>query len=152
MEKTRNNSIFKILLVLCLSFTLLLSQTGRLHMHLEHNDHTETSAAAFNAHVVDIHPELTLHDFELTNHHNGYQHSHSTIAVDVSTDKLLKKINLLDPLVLILLFIGFFLYLPRLRSVGRQTPGNIFFSRCYYLLQPPLRRPSRKINSGSRYG
>jgi len=141
MEKVHNNSMFKYLLVLCISITLLLSQVDRLHMHIEHDDHSMSSGHAFNAHIVGIHPESTLHDFDLTNHHGEHQNNHSAVAIDVSADKLPKKTNLLDPLVLALLFIVLFLTVHRLRRVTRQKLCKISFTSCYCSIQPPLRAP-----------
>jgi len=138
MEKTHKNAMFKYLLVLCLSITLLLSQAEGLHMHLEHDDHSMSSDSAHN---VGVHPQSTVHDFDLTNHHDEHQSDHSAVAIDVSTDKLAKKTNLLDPLVIVVLFAIFFLASPLLRSVGRRRSGRISFISCYYLLQPPLRAP-----------
>ncbi len=144
MEKVHNNSMFKYLLVLCLSFTLLLSQVDRWHMHLEHDDHAVSSGHDFDAHIVAAHPESTLHDFGLTNHHDGHQDNHSAVAVDVSTDKLLMRTNLLNSLVLIIFFMMLFQITPRLRNVSRWTLCNIPITSCYYLLRPPLRAPPIK--------
>ncbi len=134
-----NNSVFKYLLVFCLSIALLLAQTGKLHMHLEHDDHSGSSA-----HVVGVHPESTLHDFDLTNHHDGHPADHSADAVDVSPDKLLKNITYLNPFVVILLFMGLFLRIPRRTCVTRQKLYRILYPPCHYLFQPPLRAPPVK--------
>jgi len=139
MEKCHNNSMFKTLLVLCLSITLLLSQADRLHIHIEHNDHSMSSE-----HVAGVHPESTLHDVDMTHHHDNHQDEHSTVTVDVSADKIWKKANLLDSLLLIFLFIGVLLTIPRLTRVFRQTFYKIPITSCYYLLQPPLRAPPVK--------
>jgi hypothetical protein len=136
MEKNHNHSKFKYLLILCISISLLLSQADRLHMHLEHDDHSMSSG-----HIVGVHPESTVHDFGLTSHHGEHQDNHSAVAIDVSADKLPKKTNSLDPLSLILLFIVFFLTIPRLKRVTRQKLCKISFISCCYLLQPPLRAP-----------
>jgi len=122
MGKDYNNSIFKYLLVLCLGIALSLAQAGKLHMHLVHDDHSGSSA-----HVVDVHPESTLHDFDLTNHHHGHPADHSADAVDVSPDKLLKSTNFLNSFVVILLSIGLLLCIPRRTSVSRQKFYKILF-------------------------
>ncbi len=139
MAKIHNNSTFKYLLVLCLSFTLLLSQADRLHMHLVHDDHSVSSG-----HIIGVHPESTLHDFDLTNHHGEHQDNHSAVAIDISIDQLAKKANLLDLLAIALLFIVLFLITPRLRRVSKQKLCKVPVSSCYYLLQPPLRAPPVK--------
>jgi len=138
MGKYHHNSIFQYLLVLCLSLVLLLAQTNRLHMHLEHDSHSDTSG-----HVVDVHSASMLHDFELT-HHDGLNNDHHPAAIDVSSDNLITKSNLLNPLVLILLFAGLFLALPRLVCRLRHSSYKILFTLRYYLLHPPLRAPPAK--------
>ncbi len=135
MGENHNNPIFKYLLLLCLSITLLLAQTDKLHMHFEHDDHSGSAA-----HVIGVHSESTLHDFDLTNHHDD----HSTVAVDMSPDTLLKNTGLLNPLVIILLVLGFFLCISRRTRVSRQKIYKILFPPCYYLFQPPLRAPPVK--------
>lgn len=136
MGKVHNNSIFKYSLVLCLSAALLLAQAGKLHMHLEHDDHSGSSA-----HVVDIHPFWTLHDFDLTNNPDEHPDDHSTAAVDVSPDTFLKNTNLLNPLIVIIFFVGLLLCIPRRTSVSRQKFDKTFFPPSYYLFQPPPRAP-----------
>ncbi len=126
------------MLVLCLSVTLLLSQVVGLHMHLEHDGHSMSSESA---HIVGVHPQSTVHDFDLTNHHGEHQSDHSAVAIDVNTDKLVKKTSLLGPLGIVLLFVILFLANPRLRRLRRQWSGRTSFTSCYYLLQPPLRAP-----------
>jgi len=141
MVKLHNNSMLKILLILCFGFTLLLSQASKMHMHLELDNHAISSGHGHaNTHVAGIHPESTPHDFNLTNHQNN----HSTSAVDISAEKLQNKTNLLNLLVLIWLFFCLFLYSPRLRSVARLALSIIPFTSRYYLLQPPLRAPPIK--------
>lgn len=135
--KTRiNNSILKQLLILCLSFALILSQANRLHIHPGHDEHS----SAASGHIVDVHTSSILHDFELTGHHTD-QH---TAAIDVSPDNLINKANSLNPLVLILLFIGLFLYICRQLYQLWQRPYKILFTPCYYLIKPPLRAPPVK--------
>lgn len=130
MGKVHKKSIFKYLLILCLSVTLLLSQAEGVHMHLEHS---MSSGAVLNVHVVGVHPKLTVHDFDLTNHHGKHQDNHSAVAIDVGTDKLVNKTNLLDPLAIVLLFIILFLATPRPRRVTRQKLCRISVTSCYYL-------------------
>ena len=141
MQKNANNPIFQYLLILCLSLALLLAQTNRLHMHLEHDDHSDTSGHAVDGHVVDVHAASILHDFDLTHHEGFLDGDHHPVAIDVSPDNLIQKTNLLNPLVLILLFIGFLLILPRLVCRIRQRPYIKRFTSRYYLFQPPLRAP-----------
>jgi len=136
MEKYRNNQVFRYLLVLCISLALVLSQSNRLHMHLEHDDHSSVASA----HIVDVHASTLVHDLNLVDHHDD----HHSAAIDVSPDNLVKKTNSLNPLVLILLLIGFFIYLPRLICLSRQKTYQILFISCSYLFHPPLRAPPIK--------
>jgi hypothetical protein len=138
MGKIHNNSIFKYLLVFCLSIALLLVQEGRLHMHLTHDDHSGSST-----HVIDVHPESTPHDVGLTHHHDVYSDEHSAVAVDVSTE-LLKNSSLQNPLVVILLFLGLFLCIPRQTRALRKNLYKTLISSHYYLFQPPPRAPPAK--------
>ena len=136
MENDHNNSVLRYLLVLCLSLALILSQASRLHMHVQHDDHSSVASG----HVVNVHTATLLHDLNLTDHHGD----HHVAAIDVSTDNLVKKTNSLNPLVLILLCIGLFLYLPHLISLPRQRRFQTLFTYCYYLFNPPLRAPPVK--------
>lgn len=136
MEKSQNSPILYYLLVLCLSLALILSQTNRLHMHLQHDDY----ASAASAHIVDVHTTTIQHDMDLAGHHND----HHVAAIDINTDNLVKKINSLNPLVMILLVIGFLLYRPRLISLHRPGLYQTLITPCYYLLHPPLRAPPIK--------
>jgi len=137
MEKYHNNPALQYLFILCLGLALILSQTNRLHMHLQHDDHSSVASG----HIVGVHTTTTLHDVDLTDHHDGNHHS---TAIDISPDNLIKKTNILNPLVLILLFIGLFLYLPRLICLPRQRRYKTQFIPCNYLLHPPLRAPPVK--------
>lgn len=136
MEKYQNNPISHYLLVLCLSLALILSQTNRLHMHLQHDDHSSVASG----HIVDVHTTTIQHDMDLADRHND----HHTAAIDINTDNLVKKTHSLNPLVLILFVIGLFLYLPRLISLPRSRSYQTLFISCYYLLHPPLRAPPVK--------
>jgi len=130
MGKTYNNSIFQYMFILYLCIVLLMAQASGLHMHVQHDDHSSSASE----HIVDIHTAST--------HHHGAQDDHHPAAIDISQDYLVKKTSLLDPLVLIIFFIGLFLFIPRLRHISSQwryKPPNV--NPCYYLLQPPLRAP-----------
>jgi len=105
-------------------------------MHLEHDDHSDASG-----HVVDVHTASILHDFDLTHHDGFLGDDHHPVAIDVSPDNLIQKTNLLNPLILILLFIGLLLILPRMVCRLSQRPYIKRFTSRYYLFQPPLRAP-----------
>lgn len=106
-------------------------------MHVQHDDHS----SATSGHIVDIHTASTHHD-DIDTHHEVAQDEHHPAAINISQDYLVKKTSLLDPLALMIFFIGLFLFVPRLRRISSQwrykSPA---FNPCYYLLQPPLRAP-----------
>lgn len=133
MDKYPDNSIFQYLLVMCFSLALILSQTSRLHMHFQHDDHSSVTSA----HIVDVHTISTLHNFDLIDQHED----HHSAAIDINSDNLIKKTNLLNPLLLIILFIGIFLYIPRFACLSRHKLYKTLFISCSYLLQPPPRAP-----------
>ena len=138
MGKTYNNPIFEYMFILYLCITLLIAQASGLHIHVQHDDHSSSASG----HIVDIHTASTHHDDIVTHHHEGAQDDHHPAAIDISQDYLVKKTSLLDPLALIIFFIGLFLLTPQLRRIGSQwryKPPTI--NPCYYLLQPPLRAP-----------
>jgi len=140
MGKKPNNAVFQYLLILCLSIALVLSQTNRLHMHFMHDDHSSASSV----HIVDVHTVLSQHDFDHHEDHHSESHhpeNHHPAAIDISPDNLIKKTNLLNPLLFILLFIGLFLYIPRLLCLSRQRLYQTRLLPCNYLLHPPLRAP-----------
>ena len=149
MEKSPDHSVLRTLLILFLSLALLVAQTNRMHMHLEHDDHAELSwatswvtswAATTDQHIVNVHSTTLLHDFESMYHSDNHNDQHSA-AIDVGPDNLNQKIKLSNPLLLMLLFIGLILFLGRLVCRLRQAPYIKHFTSRYYLLQPPLRAP-----------
>ena len=139
MAKTHNKPVFQYMLILYLCIALLMVQASGLHLHVQHVDH----ASATSEHIVDIHIASTLHDIDkYTHHYGGAQNDHHPVAIDISQDYLVKKTSMLDPLALMIFFIGFFLFIPRLRRIcsqWRYKPPTI--NPCYYLLHPPLRAP-----------
>lgn len=133
MFKHFNNSMFRHLLILCLSLALLLAQSNRLHMHLQHNDHPSVESG----HVVDVHIASLFHDINLANHIDDH---HST-AIDISSANIVKKISLFNPLAIILLLVTLFLLSPCRALISRQRLYKILRTPVYYLLYPPLRAP-----------
>ena len=136
MKKHHYNTVLQYLLVLCISSALILSQTNLLHMHLQHDDHSSGASV----HVINVHTSTLLHDGDLVDHHGD----HHSAAIDVTPDNLVKKTSSLNPLVLILLFLGLILYKPRLICLPWQRSYLTLFTSCYYLLHPPLRAPPVK--------
>jgi hypothetical protein len=141
MGKTYNNLIFQYMFILYLCIALLIAQASGLHIHVQHDDHSSSASG----HIVDIHTASTHHidiDTHHHHHHDGAQDGHHHVAIDISQDYLVKKTSLSDPLALIIIFIGLFLFIPRLRRISSQwryQPPTV--NPCYYLLQPPLRAP-----------
>jgi len=140
MEKSPGNSVPRTLLILFISLMLLMAQTNRMHMHIEHTEHAELSGTATDHHIVNVHTTTLTHDIESLNH-SGHHHDQHSAAIDVGPDNLNQKTKLLNPLVLILLFFGLIL------SLGRQIsrPGYAHYIKpftCrFYLFRPPLRAP-----------
>jgi len=133
MLKSSNNSVLQYLLILCLSLALLLAQSNRLHMHLEHDDHSSIESG----HVVNVHIASLLHDIDLANH----QDDHHLMAIDISSANIVKKISLFNPLAIILLLVTLFLLLPCRALISRQRLYKILRTPVDYLLYPPLRAP-----------
>jgi len=145
MVKSPDRPVLRTLLILFLSLALLVAQTNRMHMHLEHNDHTEISwatswTATADQHIVNVHSTTLLHDFKSLYHTDHHDDQHSA-AIDVGPDNLNQKIKLSNPLLLMLLFIGLILFLGHRVCRLRQAPYIKHFTSRYYLLQPPLRAP-----------
>ncbi len=138
MGKAYNNPIFQYLFVIYLCIALLMAQASGLHMHVQHDDHSHSSATS--GHIVDIHIASTLHDID-THHHEVPDGSHPA-AIDISQDYLVKKTSLLNPLAMFVFFIGIFLCVPRLRCVFSRWRYNPPAVNPYYnFLKPPLRAP-----------
>jgi len=135
MQKVRYTPTLQFLLILFLSIAILLTQANRLHMHLDHDDHASASE-----HVVNVHTASIAHDFELTETHED----HHPAAIDVTPDNFIKKTNILSPLELVFLFVGFFLIIPRLSRIIWHRLYKRLFTPCYYFLQPPQRAPPVK--------
>lgn len=123
------NTIFHYLLILSLGVALLFAQTNKLHLHAPLGEHHSVA-------VTDVHIASTPH--------NGTHSHHGTIVVDVSSNTFVKNTNILNPLVLILLFIGFALYIPRRVYLRRCWQHKIRFTSRLYLFLPPLRAPPIK--------
>lgn len=130
MHNHHDNSVLRTLLILCISLALLFSQINLLHMHIEHNDHSNASD-----HIVDVHTATLMHDFDLI------LDDHHSVAVDISPDNLSQTVNSLNPQLFILFFVGLLLILSPLLYSVRQKLFLKYFTRRYYLLQPPLRAP-----------
>lgn len=130
MRRYINNSLIQYALVAFLAIALLFGQAFKLHMHLQHDDIPSSSTA----HVIGFHSAIEEHGESHGNHH------FDTI-VDVSNDNLAKSTNLLSSLLLILLTIGLFLFIPRKTSLCSNRLYKTLSIPCYYLFQPPLRAP-----------
>lgn len=137
MDKTCNNPIFRYSFILYLCIALLIAQASGLHLHVQHDDHSSSASG----HIVDIHIASTHHDNIDTHHHDGAQDGHHPAAIDISQDYLAKKTSSLDPLALMIFFIGLFLFIPRLRRISSHRYYKSPIVTPCYLLQPPLRAP-----------
>lgn len=130
--------IIEYLLILCLGIALLLSQMSGLHMHVQHAGHSVTEPG----HIVNVHAASFTHDINLSAHHpDEAQGDHHPGTVEVSADYLMQKIKLLSVLLVVAVFIGLFIYAPRLVGSGRCHRDKTASILRYYLHSPPLRAP-----------
>jgi hypothetical protein len=109
----------------------MLTQASRLHIHLDHDD-----PVGAPAHSLNIHAASLMHAFEMIDHHDNHPS-----AIEISSDNLIKKSSLLDSLVLVLIAIGIFLFLPPIVSIYRVRIYKLLIPSSHYAFQPPLRAP-----------
>jgi len=87
---------------------------------------------------------ITLFLAQSNRFHMHALHDGHSSAVEVSAEQLLKKTNLLNPLVFFLLFAGLFLCIPRLANAPAKKRYKSLFIPFYSFHQPPLRAPPTK--------
>jgi len=108
-------------------------------MHIQHDG---IASAKNEARIVETQVQSYQHD---TAHNAYYQddvhnHQHST-EVDVSLDSFVKKVEMLNFFVfLLLIFVGV-LYIPRLLHLQSRYIFKSKLTFLYNLFQPPLRAP-----------
>ena len=139
MRKYTNHSFFQYALIVCLAITLVLGHASKLHIHIEHEN---TQLAGTEIHKVDLHVASYLHEATHdSNHHNDIQQHHNSIDIDVdlTTNNLVKKVQLLNPFVLLVLTLFVILCAPPLRQIRswHQEKKLQAFSCC----SPPQRAP-----------
>lgn len=144
MRKFSDNSVFQYALIACLSVALLLGQTVKLHMHVQHDEVSSANAVIndFSAnHIVNIHVSSLRHT-ALDNHHqNDFPDHHNNANIDVSSDGVLKISKVLNLFVFLLLVISFALFVPFLQRISKTQFSQIISPTKYYLLLAPLRAP-----------
>lgn len=144
MAKIYNNIIFQYALIACLGLVLLLGQTFRLHMHIQHNDNPLKASVEHSSadHVVNIHVSSSLQDTIHDDHHqDDFLDHHNNSNIDISFSEFLKISKLFNSFVFLIFAISLFLSVPLLRQIQKK---HISYAKCsvrYYLLQPPLRAP-----------
>lgn len=145
MRKFSDNSVFQYALIACLSVALLLGQTVKLHMHVQHDEVSSAKAVIndFSAnHIVNIHVSSSLHNTALDNHHqNDFPDHHNNADIDISSDGFLKISKVLNLFVFLLLVISFALFVPFLQRISKTQFSQIISPTKYYLLHAPLRAP-----------
>lgn len=129
MRKYSNNSFLQYALIIGLAFALMLGQSSKLHMHIEHDD---ILSSTMSDHKLDVHIATSLHDSTYETHHQT--------DYKVSPDSAVKKVETFTPFILFFLFVSLFLAIPPLRSIFSQHIQTKLTST-YYLLSPPLRAP-----------
>jgi len=131
MAIIKGKRIFKDCLALCLCISLIVAQTFKLHVHLDHDEHADAWA----------HPAMIMHDTIQPVHPDAAPSEHAASAVELGSDKLTKKAGHIIAFVAILLLLTLsWRGLPKNYLCGRAH-GRSRLPRCYYLFQPPLRAP-----------
>ena len=137
MENWRKNILGNKAIYILLIFALLIAQTIKLHMHI---DHENTSLTDTETHTVDVHAlsylQETTHD---SHHHDDMQQHHDSIDIDSTANNLVKKTQILNPFVFFVLTIFIILCMPQLRQIRRwyEEKKPRAFSYCF----PPQRAP-----------
>lgn len=133
-KNIRGNKAIYILLI----FALLVAQTFKLHLHIEHED---TPLTGIEIHTVDVHAVSYLHEInhDSTHHDDIQQHHNSDIDVGSTTNNLVKKTQILNLFVFFVLTLFIILSVPQLRHIRRwyEEKKPRAFSYCF----PPQRAP-----------
>ena len=141
MRKYYNHSIARYALILGLGIAILLAQTFKLHMHLQHDEHPASTATS---HKMSAHMVLSLHDtphdIHHDTHHDGAQDHHSA-GIEVSSSGFIKKMEVLNPFVFLTFIVSLFLCASYVRFFPKTYTSKIERPPNYYLLHPPLRAP-----------
>jgi len=138
MQNWRKNILGYKGIYILLIFTLLIAQTFKLHLHIGHDDTVSTNS---NIHTIDIHAVSYLHEIshDADHHDDIQQHHNADIDVGSATNNLVKKTQVLDPFVFLILTLVITLLAPQLRQARRwyeEKPPRTF---SYY--SPPQRAP-----------
>ena len=139
MKNWRKNILGNKTIFVLLIFALLIAQTFKLHLHIEHEN---TPLTDTEIHTVDVHAASYLHETNHdSNHHNDIQQHHNSIDIDVdlTTNNIVKKVQLLNPFVLFVFTLFIILCAPQLRQTRSwyQEIKPRAFSYC----SPPQRAP-----------
>lgn len=134
MGRRNNNSVSQYALIVCLGVALLLGQTFKLHMHIQHD---EIPSSPATEHIVDVHVASSLHNA----HHQDDFQDHHPAEIDISSSGFVKKVELVNPFVLLFFIISIILCVPRLRRIHKKHTSKTERPLSYYLLLPPLRAP-----------
>ena len=132
------NTISQYAFIICLSVTLLFGQTFKLHMHPQHED---THKSVSTEHIVNVHVASLSHDLQLESHHQKDTQNHHAAEINVNPDSVVKKINSINPIILLFLIFSIVLSVPRLWFFHRWSPFKTKLKFLYYLLHPPSRAP-----------
>jgi len=131
------NRLTQTVLAVWIACSLLLVQSAGLHMHVLHEDSSESS----HAHVIDVHSSSVIHESVID---TVVDHSpvavHQAVAVDMSADSLFKYSASTLVLILFVLFIRL-PNTPLMEYICRRSRQSSFTKSLTYLLQPPLRAP-----------
>lgn len=140
MRAKSSNLLYHYALIACIGITLLLGQTFKLHMHIQHEENYSSNVSN---QILDVHIASSLHDTTPVSDHGGSHHSHHVAEVDISSDSLVKKIDSQTLLLILFFIVSTLLY--RQHAVRIARPGIVESvpTTSFYLLHPPLRAPPR---------
>lgn len=138
MRAHHNHPIAKYALILCLGTALLLAQTIKLHMHLQHD---EISPSIMAEHTIGVHMAFSQHDTLHNGHYEDGIEDHHSSEIGVSSAGFTKKADLLNPFILLFFIISIIFYIPRLYRFCKKPNLQTERPPGYYLLHPPLRAP-----------
>lgn len=131
MTNWRNNVLGNKAIYVLLIFALLIAQTFKLHLHIEHEN---TSLTDTESHIIDVHAISHLHEMnhDSTHHDDIQNHHNSEIDVNSTTNNLVKKTQLLNPFVFFVLTLLIILCVPQLRQARHwyEEKKHRAFSYC----------------------
>lgn len=135
MKKYTNNSTTRLALIAVLSVLLLFVQSFKLHMHVQQKEVPSTTEATS---TIIIHEVSYLHDTNIQDHE---LENLNPAEINIFPDSVVKKINLLNPLLGLLFLAILFWRLAPLRAIIRKPDFKTEHPPLELLTHQPLRAP-----------